>query len=144
MKVQTDYQYWVHEERKEGGEIEYQDVRDGLVVTGSFIDYVGHLDLDERQGVAELVKVPAVEIPDNPVLAKRIRKQLEQSRKESESKAYQQRQEEIRRKLIEHIDQALDARPEIDLSGFHPGEMVSLSKNRKTRKISFVRRYRPK
>lgn len=115
----------------------------GILVTGSFVDSGEELDLDERVGLESLITEPDIATPDNAT--KSIKRQIalhkKQEFKAAQQRAYQARQVQVMSKLEAFIDQAIDARPEIDLSNFQPGQTVEINKNRKTRKVSFIRRY---
>jgi len=137
MKLTISPSEWTIE-TKEGGKVQHQ----GIVVHGSFIDKERALDLDERDNLEALIEMP--DMP-NPPESLRARRMLERERKIEEKaaqqRAYMKRQVQVTDALNAHITAALDANPTIDLSLFDEPQYVELNKNRKSRKISFIRRY---
>ena len=115
----------------------------GIVIRGSFVDMEAQLDLDERVGLETLVVIPELpEESEDPRLKKQLRLARDRRQKADHQRAYMARQEQVRLAIEAFIDKAIDERPEIDLTQFAPGQSMELNKNRKTRKVSFARRYR--
>lgn len=136
MKITTAPATWTIETKD--GNFEHR----GIVVHGSFVDKEHALDLDERDNLEALIEMP--DMPKAPE-SLRARRMLDRERKIEEKaaqqRAYMKRQVQVTDAINAHITAALDANPAIDLSQFGEPQHVELNKNRKSRKVSFIRRY---
>ena len=137
MILQVTNKQWSIE-TKENGITDFS----GVEVKGSFSDKEHAIDMDEREGLEALIELPDMpKMPESPRARRMLKKEIEREKRSAQQQAYMKRQVQVIDAINAHIDTALDAHQDIDLSLYGEPQYVELNKNRKSRKVSFIRRY---
>lgn len=137
MNIQVSNLEWEIETQEDGLK-KYS----GIEVKGSFVDKAHALDMDERDNLEALVELPDMPKVPQSLRAQRIlarERKLEE--KAAQQRAYMKRQQQVNDAINAHIDLELASLETLDLNPYGPPQRVELNKNRKSRKVSFIRRY---